>query len=131
MAVLYLDHNVAAELGDILRSLGHSVRTADELGLAAATDDEHLLLSSEQGWTFVTNNKKDFSLLHGAWKRWSAAWGVAPQHFGILVMPQEGRGVLPRSQVAQAIHDRISSGAPLVNECYEWRPTTGWQACGK
>ena len=89
MADFYLDHNVAVELGDLLRRLGHTVRTAAELGLAAAADDEHLLLASQQGWIFVTNNKKDFTLLHGAWKRWATAWGVTAQQFGILTMPQE------------------------------------------
>jgi hypothetical protein len=131
MADFYLDHNVAAELRDLLRGLGHTVRTADELGLAAATDDEHLLLASEHAWIFITNNKKDFILLHGAWKRWAAAWGVTPQHFGILIMPQEGPGILPRARVAQAIEDLVRSGVQLSNECHEWRPSSGWQSCGR
>lgn len=126
-----MDHNVAVELGGLLRGLGHSVRTADELGLAAATDDEHLLLASEQGCIFVTNNRKDFSLLHGAWRRWAAAWGVSPEHFGILIMPQEARGLLPRTQVVQAIDGLIRGGTPLVNECHAWRPSNGWQPCKK
>jgi hypothetical protein len=130
MADFYLDHNVAVELGHLLRGLGHTVRTADELGLAAAKDDEHLLLASERAWIFVTNNKRDFTLLHGAWKRWATAWGVTPQHFGIMIMPQESPGDLPRARVAQAIEDLIRNGAPLANECYEWRPSRGWVPCG-
>lgn len=128
MADFYLDHNVATELGRLLVGLGHTSRTADELGLAAADDDEHLLLASENGWIFVTNNKKDFTLLNGAWNRWAAAWGVAPQHAGILVMPQESTDFLPRSIVAQAIDDLVRSVA-LSNACYQWRPSSGWQPC--
>jgi len=131
VADFYLDHNVAVELGDRLRELGHIVRTADELGRAAATDDDHLLFTSEQNWIFVTNNKKDFTLLHGAWMRWSAAWAVSHRHAGILIMPQEGPGPLPRTVVAQAIDDLLRSGAPLANECYEWRRSSGWQPCGR
>ena len=129
MADFYLDHNVAVELAAILPGLGHTVSTADELGLAAADDDEHLLLASQRGWIFVTNNKKDFTLLHKAWRRWAASWGVSPHHSGILIMPQEAPGLLLRSDVARAIDDLVHSGIPLANECYQWRPSRGWQPC--
>ena len=86
MASLYLDHNVARDVARALRYESHDVRTAREIHTEAAGDDEHLSLSYENSWVFVTHNIQDFRLLHSAWRRWSGLWGVSVSHPGILAL---------------------------------------------
>ena len=64
MAALYTDHNVARALARLLQARGHAVTTAHDLGLDGASDDEHLLVAAQRGWTLITNNRDDFVLLH-------------------------------------------------------------------
>lgn len=69
MAHLYLDHDVSLRLAAWLRAAGQDVITARDAGLAQATDDEQLLTAAGQRRVFLTHNRKDYVLLHDAWRR--------------------------------------------------------------
>ncbi len=124
MTAFYTDHNVTAHLAPALRSLGHSVVTARDLGLQQAADDEHLLLAAQRGWLLVTHNATDFALLHDAWRRWGAAWRVrpTPEHAGILVMPD----LWTPERLADELDRFLQSGPRLVNQLYRFLPGHGW-----
>ncbi len=123
-ADLHLDNDVALGYQALLRAHGHDVTTAAEAGLESAGDEQQLLSAAQARRILVTHNRKDFRLLHRAWNRWAAAWGVTAEHAGILIIPQ----VKPaqRPAMAQELSAFVSSGRALVNELYEWRPGAGW-----
>lgn len=128
MADLYLDHNIAAQLADLLDARGHAAQTVGTLGLAAASDDALLLRAAQDARIFVTHNWSDFRLLHDAWQRWSAAWGVTAAHAGVLVIPT--RPVWDTQQAAEEI-DRLLTKLPetrhtVTNQLYRWQRDRGW-----
>lgn len=125
MADFYLDHNVSAEIANVLRETDHTAVTADELGLDDITDDAHLLIAAERREIFVTHNRKDFELLHDAWRRWSRAWGVARSHAGILIVAQLDRSWWAR--VAAELAAFVESDPMLSNALYKWSPASGWR----
>jgi len=88
VASLYLDHNVRRETANRLRAEGHDVLRTRELRAERANDDEQLLIAAERGRILLSHNRKGFELLHDAWQRWSAVWGVVAVPAGILVIPQ-------------------------------------------
>jgi hypothetical protein len=122
LARLYLDHNVARDVATHLRLAGHEVRTAREIRTESAGDDEHLALAYQQGWVFITHNITDFELLHDAWRRWSALWGVNVTHPGILALEP---GAVPE-QLARPIDQQLRSESPIMGELHVWRPRRGW-----
>jgi len=124
MPEFYLDHNVSAELARLLRATGHIVIAARDIRLEHAKDDEHLLVAAQRDWVLISHNEGDFVLLHAAWRRWSAAWGVTESHSGILIVPQFPRATSP--QVAQALDDLMGTHPLLTNDLYFWRPASGW-----
>jgi hypothetical protein len=126
MARFHVDANVAIPFADLLSAQGHDVATARQLSLANAPDDKHLLDAAQANRVVITHNEKDFILLHGAWRRWSAAWGIAAitQHAGILVLPVESR-TRSRGQVT-AIERLVADRGSLVNELHVWRSTV-WE----
>jgi len=116
VAAFYIDHDVANEVGRLLRGDGHDVVTVRELGTTRAGDDEHLLAAAQAGRTLLSHNRKDFLLLHGAWQRWSQAWSAASTHSGILLLPQ----MRPLDAV-DALADLLRSAEPLENALFEYR----------
>jgi hypothetical protein len=125
MASIYADNDVAVQLAPLLRARGHSVTTALAFGRATALDDEQLLIAAEHGWTLVTHNRKDFELLHDAWRRWSGAWRVAATHAGILVVPQRPQWTI--GQMVQELDAFFAAGYVLTNELYRWQQAfSGW-----
>lgn len=124
MVRFYFDHNVSAALLDSLRRSGHDIVTADELSLAAATDDEHLLGAAQDARVFLTYNIGDFELLHDAWRRWSVAWQVRQQHAGILILDQPPR--LMPLESAREVERLLASEPNLINELYRWTRAIGW-----
>ena len=105
-----------------LHTFGHAARTARDLQLERAQDDQQLLVAAQNGWTLVTHNRKDFILLHRAWQRWSSAWQVSAHHAGILIVPHRWL----EDQAALEIDAFIQTRQPLANQLYEWRTTMGW-----
>ena len=121
MANFYTDHNVALQVAILLRQAGHTAITARDLGLERAGDDEHFLVAAQHSWILVTHNRQHFSLLHDAWRRWFQTFGVLAMHAGILIPPHG----LP-AQTVGLLHEFLTSGLPLSNELYTWRPDGGW-----
>jgi predicted nuclease of predicted toxin-antitoxin system len=81
---LYCDHNIARQLVSLLRRADYDVLTADEIGLAAAKEDQQLLTAAQRERTLLTYDAEDFWLLHRAWLRWTAAWNVSLQNRQIV-----------------------------------------------
>lgn len=104
-----------------LQQAGHAVRTAGQIGLATASDDRQLLTAAQQRWVFITHNAQHFRLLHDAWRLWSQAWNVTPEHAGVLVIRP-----MPPMELTREISALLASGYPLVNQLYEWQPVSGW-----
>lgn len=124
MADLYLDHNVARQTAVLLRLHDHDVIQTARLGQARARDDEQLLTAASLRRTLITHDRRDFELLHDAWRRWSAAWQIDPPHFGILVIPQGESW--SSAQAAGEVNRFLASGVPLANELYRWTEERGW-----
>ena len=122
MAAFYLDHNVARQLADLLRLAGHDARTAPELGIERAGDEEFVSLAARSARILLTHNARDFTLLHAAWRRWSREWGVTVHHSGIMVLIPP---LLP-PQAAQEVIALLGSGQSLQDELFTWRRHRGW-----
>ena len=124
MARFYLGHDVSLGLSSLLRAAGHDSRIAQEAGLARASDEVHLLFAAQQDRVLLTHNRKDYVLLHDAWRHWPSAWGVlAPPHAGILVLDHR-----PERELAVAIDAFLAAvSLPPANALYWWRYRYGWQ----
>jgi hypothetical protein len=128
LANFYIDSNVALEVADRLRVASHTAVTARDLRREGNSDDEHLLLASQQGQIFVTHNERDFILLHDAWKRWSVAWGVAEKHAGVLVVPQ-GRKYgtdWGAEQIVRAVMACLQQCPPVTGGLFRYKGA-GWE----
>jgi hypothetical protein len=122
VAELYADRNIRRDVRLRLGALGHAVTTTGDLGLDRATDDIQLLTAAERGWILLTNNERDYVLLHDAWRRWSVAWGVAPQHAGIIVPKQEWSVDRATTEVGRL----LGTGTTFANALYQWHGGLGW-----
>jgi predicted nuclease of predicted toxin-antitoxin system len=118
MPDFFLDHNTKQRIGRELIAQGHTAVTAISQQHDRATDPEILLTAVEQGRIIVTYNREDFRMLHDAWLRWR----VAPEHSGILVIPE----VWSPQQAAQEISQFLSSNPNLRNTLWDWRASVGW-----
>lgn len=121
MAEFYVDHCVPISLAPLLRTYSYGARAARDEGLAGATDDEHLLFAALNGCILVTFNRKDFELLHGAWQRWSQAWGVSARHSGIIILDTASD-----THLAQELDRFVRARPQLEDEFYRWRARHGW-----
>lgn len=125
MADLYLDNDVSLRLAPLLRAAGHEVTTTRELGGTTATDDAQLLIAVQNRWILVTSNRRDFRLLHDAWRTWAPAFGLAlPTHPGILVLDPA-----PPSAQLQALAALLadSSRSLVEGELFWWHRAEGWR----
>ncbi len=116
MAAVYLDENVSVAVAPLLRERGHWAETTQALMHRRATDDAQLLLAATNGWVLLTHDIEDYLLLHGAWRRWSRAWSVSPDHAGIIVIPQ------PRSpvEIASQVVAFLTHHPSLTNQLWHW-----------
>ncbi|HZR98215.1 MAG TPA: DUF5615 family PIN-like protein [Chloroflexota bacterium] len=119
MATFYLDDGVALDLATELFRLGHAATTSQAESVKGAPDEEHLWLAAQRGWTLVTQNARDFRMLHRAWQ----LWGVSRSHAGILVIDQVPKVLAPLA--AQEIDAFVQQGLPLPNRLYQFGPQ-GW-----
>ncbi len=125
MASLYTDHNVALPTATALRIVyGHDIVTARDLGLERADDAVHFLTAAQQGRILITHNAKDFVLLQEAWLLWSVAWGVAPTHAGVLVIPHRWLPPQAAREIDAFLNDHLIH--TLTNRLYAWRSGVGW-----
>ena len=126
MARFYFDEDISSQLVRLLLERGHDVHTVDDARLRTAADYEQLLYVSLTNRLLVTHNEADFKLLHGAWRRWSAAWSVGPipDHPGILIIPQTPR--LRHRDAVVVLEELVESGAELRNLIFAWRRRSGW-----
>ena len=125
MADFYLDNDVSLRLAPLLRSVGHRVTTTRELGLSGASDDAQLLTAAWNGWILITHNRRDFMMLHDAWRTWPAAFGLAlPPHPGILVLDQALPNVLTN------VVSGFLAGMPgesWANDLFWWHRGGNWR----
>lgn len=114
----------------LLRGRGHDVITSRELGLDRASDGLHLLEAAKRRRILLTYNERDFLLLHDAWLRWSAAWGVQPLHCGVLMLPQRQRWspthVLVEIETVLERATASASDGGMTKQLWMWRPARGW-----
>ena len=115
MAALYLDEDIHSDATRLLRERGHQAVHARE-HRKGAKDDAQLLIAARAGRVLVTNNQGDFLLLHDAWHHWSQAWGVTPQHTGILL----ARNSWTPEVVAERVSEFFASPRPIANRLYRW-----------
>jgi hypothetical protein len=124
LASFYLDSDVSMRLAPLLRAAGHDVTTAEDQGRRRATDDEQLLIAAQQRRILLTHNRKDFVLLHDAWRRWPAAFAISlPPHPGILVLDQR-----LEPELATPVTDLLARTPPalLANTLLWWRFPGEW-----
>lgn len=122
MAAFYLDEDAPEALAPLLNALGHAATTTRTAGLKGSPDYDQLWYATLHGRTLVTLNRRDYQLLHGAWRR----WGVSRQHAGILVAPHVPRRDL--GSLAAAIDALVSD--PIIalrNTLYAWTTASGWR----
>lgn len=97
-------------------------------------DDDQISLPphtlSEKGAYCLTDNRRDFLLLHDAWLTWTHEWRMDHRHSSILVVDQ-----LPPADLyvaARAIHDRVSDPATsLRNALYHWVRNGEWRTVSR
>jgi predicted nuclease of predicted toxin-antitoxin system len=122
VAAFYLDHNFPLQVALTLRGLGHEASTAQEHGLAKASDGKQLLFAAQHQWILVTHNRKDFRSLHDAWLVWREAWGLSDPHFGILNCDPAS---IP--DLANALDAFTQSDKEPHGRMYEWTKAAGWR----
>lgn len=130
MPPFHVDHNVSQRLTRLLVARGYDAVAAHDLGLDRASDARHLLLAAKQGRIVLTHNERDFLLLHDAWLRWSADWGVEPHHAGIIVLPQKERWDAYRSleEIESLLGRAPQAGRvrPMTDLLWRWQARRGW-----
>jgi predicted nuclease of predicted toxin-antitoxin system len=72
----YLDENVSDRMGEALERRGHDVLITRNLRSVGVDDARQLANAARLGRLLVTHNRRDFVLLHRAWRRWSHDWEV-------------------------------------------------------
>jgi hypothetical protein len=127
VARFFVDVDVAVAIGQLLAAGGHDVEFARDLGLGKAGDEQILGTATQRAGIPLTHNIKDFSLLHRAWRLWSAQWGVrpAPLHAGILGLEQIDASL--HGQMIQQIEGLVASRASVTNELHAWSRAHGWR----
>jgi Domain of unknown function (DUF5615) len=124
MAFLYLDEDIPIEVASLLTSAGHPTRTTVAVGRVGRWDAEQLLYATEQGWTIVTHNRRDFRALHESWLVWSFLWREPRPHGGILTLDKGNR--LVASDYVTAILTLLTvDSLALANTTFEWFARNG------
>lgn len=116
VASLLLDHNLSPRLAALLARSGHTVATARDVHLDAATDAEILQFASRTALTIVTADA-DFAGLHAT---------STVRHAGIVLIPQPRRQ--QAAHIVTEIVELLASGHPLPGELFRFIPETGWTA---
>lgn len=88
MARFFLDNDFPLGTGIELQRMGHDISSARSTNREHCHDEDQLLYAAAENRILVTHNRRDFVLLHDAWRRWSRAWDISEQHAGVLVLRQ-------------------------------------------
>lgn len=124
MARFYLDHDVGLRLARLLNEHGHDARTSLHEQTTHFRDGLHLLYATRADRIVLTHNERDYLELHHAWHAWTAAWGVAEQHRGVIVIPQDaGWGLHQMAEEVELVLDRT---AAVENRLFRWTAEQGW-----
>ena len=78
---LLLDEHLSPAIAEQLNRRGHDVVTAADAGLAGLDDAQVLSVAARDQRAVVTNNIRDFRLLHAAYLTMSTI------HYGIVLVP--------------------------------------------
>jgi hypothetical protein len=87
---LYLDADIAPKLARSLRAKGYDAISAHEIGLAEATDQEHMAKAAAQERALLTYNAQDFAPIFQDY------WFAGQGHSGVIVSAQLELGELLR-----------------------------------
>ncbi len=82
MTAFYLDEDTPEALAQTLLAYGHTAMTTTQANRKGTKDYEQLWFAAIQGLVLLTLNRKDFTLLHGAWQH----WGTDRPHTGIIIL---------------------------------------------
>lgn len=126
MADFALDENVSERTADVLDDLEHDVLTTRQNRSQGIDDARQLALAARAGRLFVTYNRRDFLLLHCAWRLWSHDWGVAGRahHAGILLLPQPP--ILAAERAAYLLDQFVRDRVVATNRFFAWSSHDGW-----
>lgn len=121
MAAFYTDEDVALALAELLadaRTL--DIETAHAAHQLEQLDDAQFLYAVQHDRTFITHNRKDYTLIHDAWLLWNdAAGGALGDHHGVLILRQD-----QPDELANRIDEFLNTNPVLTNEAYWWRGPT-------
>ena len=79
---LYTDEDVTDRLALLLRERGYEASSALEAATSGSTDEEQLAFAASRGWTILTYNRRDFSVLAHRWQE------TGQSHAGIVLSRQ-------------------------------------------
>ena len=96
----YLDEDLSPAIARILRERGVDARSAHEVGMIGASDDEQLDYGYREGRALVTRNARDFRIVAHRRIR------EQREHSGIVVCPPSIRGSEVR-RIAEALEDLV------------------------
>lgn len=102
---LYTDEDVTDRLAVLLRKRGYDAESAAGAGTLGFSDEEQLLFAADRGWTVLTYNRRDFSILARQWLT------LGRDHAGIVLSRQYSKHQLGElfGQVC-ALMDNVSAG---------------------
>ena len=128
MSPVYLDEDVTERLGDELTRMGVDAVSANQ-NYKGLWDPEQLLQAVTLGRVMVTNDARDFLLLHRAWLIRPMSWDLQPRpvHRGILLLHSApGYGVPEMARETLAFLAAIGTSDDLDNRAFAWNARLGW-----
>lgn len=130
MTAFYLDEDVSFRIMPGLVARGHDVVAAKRHLPPGTSDHEQLSTAVRLHRTMIIHNRRDFLLLHCAWRDRFPEWGAGPPpaHPGILCLPQHPALHAPAAaEIVHAFVDRDDGELPfLTNRFVRWVPNRGW-----
>jgi hypothetical protein len=108
----YTDTHIARAVAEQLRAHGVDIVRCEEVGLAEASDLEHLDYATQQGRVMITQDK-DFLRLHSEWQQQNKS------HAGIMFCLPHLRGLKYAGVIIRLCldyHELIAGGAGTLEE---------------
>jgi hypothetical protein len=79
---LYTDEDITDRLAEVLRERGYDAESALGAGTMGFSDEQQLVFAADRGWTLLTYNRKDFSVLAQLWQ------DTGREHAGVIISRQ-------------------------------------------